>query len=183
MSRTITGGHLGRPAVNWDEVLSAVIDKNRQEIADPEVIVAPKTNTIKPRCRVRPAVDNRLLWKHSIAVLSIQEEFRLLILLTRRYKSYALCLYVCSFILSISGQANCCAKVVLNFIGPIHGVHPHDNLGWPINRSEIPFSPSENKSSPWQMYAVCKSQIIAPCKLILYEHFWKSKLNIMFRLN
>ena len=35
------------PGVTWDEVLSAVVDKNRQEIADPEVILAPKTNTIK----------------------------------------------------------------------------------------------------------------------------------------
>ena len=57
----VTAGDLGRPAVTWDEVLSAVVDKIRQEIADPEVILAPKANTIKPRCCIRPAVDGRLL--------------------------------------------------------------------------------------------------------------------------
>ena len=51
----MTAGDLGRLAVTWDEVLSAVVYKNRQEIADPEVIVAPKNTTIKPRCRIRPA--------------------------------------------------------------------------------------------------------------------------------
>ena len=58
-SPAVTGGDLGRPAVTWDEVLSAVVDKNRQEITDPEVIVAPKTNTIKPRCRIWLAVDGQ----------------------------------------------------------------------------------------------------------------------------
>ena len=68
MSRTATGGDRGRPAVTCNEVLSAVFMKNGQEIADPEVILAPKTTRIKPQCRIQPAVDGRLLWKPSIKV-------------------------------------------------------------------------------------------------------------------
>ena len=65
----VTGGDLGRPAVTGDEVLSAVVRENRQETADLEVILAPKTTRIKPRCCIQPAVDGRLLWKHSIMIL------------------------------------------------------------------------------------------------------------------
>ena len=65
-SSAVTAGDLVRPAVTWDDVLSAVVRQIRQETADQEVILAPKSTRIKPRCHIRPAVDGRILWKHSI---------------------------------------------------------------------------------------------------------------------
>ena len=70
-STAVNAGDLGRPAVTWDEVLSAVVDKIQQETADPEVILVPKITRIKPRCRIGPAVGGRLLWKPSIRNLNL----------------------------------------------------------------------------------------------------------------